>query len=56
MFRKIKSNISIVILILFLSVTPVAYAADTISKYEQELEAVKQEQQENAKNLTGIER
>lgn len=56
MFRKIKSNISIVILILFLSVTPVIYAADTISKYEQELEAVKQEQQENAKNLTGIER
>ena len=51
MFRKIKSNILIVIMILFLSVINLVYAADTISKYEQELEAVKQEQQENAKNM-----
>lgn len=56
MFRKIKSNIKIVILVLFLSIIPAIYAADTISKYEQELEAVKQQQQENAKNMTGVER
>ncbi len=55
MFKKIKISI-ITIAILFLSIIPIAYGADTISKYEEQLEAVKLEQQENAKNLTGIER
>ena len=56
MQNKIKINIILMISIVFLSVTPMVYAADTISKYEQQLEEVKQEQQENAEKLTGIER
>ena len=56
MQNKIKRNIVLMVSILFLSVTPIVCAADTISKYEQQLEAVKQEQQENADKLTGIER
>lgn len=56
MQNKIKRNIVLMVSILFLSVTPIVCAADTISKYEQQLEAVKQEQQENADKLTGVER
>ena len=54
--RKIKTNIIIGISILFLSALPIVYGVDTLSKYEEELERVKQEQQENASKLTGIER
>ena len=56
MQNKIKRNIVLMVSILFLSVTPIVCAVDTISKYEQQLEAVKQEQQENADKLTGVER
>ena len=56
MQNKIKRNIVLMVSILFLSVTPIVCAADTISKYEQQLEAVKQEQQENADKLRGVER
>jgi len=56
--NKIKKKISIIICIIFLSNVslPIVYGADTLSKYEQELEAVKKEQQENASKLTGVER
>ncbi len=54
--RKIKTNIIIGISILFLSALPIVYGVDTLSKYEEELERVKQEQQENASKLTGVER
>lgn len=56
MQNKIKRNIIVMVSILFLSVTPIICATDTISKYEQQLETVKQEQQENAEKLTGVER
>ncbi len=55
MVKKIKREI-IVFVLLFLSVCPIIYSADTLSKYEEELEKVKREQQENAKTLTGVEK
>ena len=54
--KKIKSNIVIIICILFLSMFSIVYGADAISKYEEQLEKVKKEQQENASKLTGVER
>lgn len=55
MLNKIKRYIAIVS-ILFLSVSPIVYCADTISKYEEQLENVKREQQKNAEQLTGVEK
>ena len=56
MSYRIKRNIIISVSILFLSANPIVRAADTISKYEEQLEQVKQEQQENAAKLTGVEK
>ena len=56
---KGKGQKILFILVMILLVLPVysrVFAANTLSKYEQELESVMQEQQENASKLTGIER
>lgn len=56
--KEIKRKILIIICIVFLSnlSVKVVYGADTLSKYEEQLEAVKQEQKENASKLTGVEK
>ena len=56
--KEIKRRILIIICIVFLSSlsVKVVYGADTLSKYEEQLEAVKQEQKENASKLTGVEK
>ena len=54
--KKIKRKILIIICIVFLSNYLVVYGADNLADYEQQLEAVKQEQLENASKLTGVER
>ena len=56
MISRIKKNSIIYITILFLSILPIVYGADTLSKYEQQLEDVKQEQLENSQKLTGVEK
>ena len=56
MISRIKKNSIIYITILFLSILPIVYGADTLSKYEQQLEDVKQEQLENFQKLTGVEK
>lgn len=56
MRKKIKINIILILSIVFLSQFPIVYGIDSISKYEEQLEKVKQEQQENASKLTGVER
>lgn len=54
--KKIKRKIMIIICIVFLSNSLIVYGADNLANYEEQLEAVKQEQLENASKLTGIER
>ena len=56
MISRIKKNSIVYITILFLSILPIVYGADTLSKYEQQLEDVKQEQLENSQKLTGVEK
>ena len=56
MLSRIKKNSIILVTILFLSILPIVYGADTLSKYEQQLEDVKQEQLENSQKLTGVEK
>ncbi|MBR2785064.1 MAG: peptidoglycan DD-metalloendopeptidase family protein [Clostridia bacterium] len=55
--RKIKRFLSIIICLVFLSTLNLSVlAADNISKYEEELDAVRKQQKENAENLTGVEK
>ncbi len=54
--KKIKRRIIIIICIVFLSNSLIVYGADNLANYEEQLEAVKQEQLENASKLTGVER
>lgn len=55
--RKIKRFSSIIICLVFLSTLNLSVlAADNISKYEEELDAVRKEQKQNAENLTGVEK
>lgn len=54
--KKIKRKIMIIICIVFLSNSLIVYGADNLANYEEQLEAVKQEQLENASKLTGVER
>ncbi len=55
--RKIKGKIAIIVCIVFLSsLSLVVYGANDISRYEEQLEAVKQEQLENASKLSGVEK
>lgn len=54
--KKIKRRIMIIICIVFLSNSLIVYGADNLANYEEQLEAVKQEQLENASKLTGVER
>lgn len=55
--RKVKTTLSLIICLVFLSTLNLSvFAADQISKYEEELNAVRKEQQENIENLTGTEK
>lgn len=57
--KEIRKKILIAASVIFLSGILSAgkiYGADTLSKYEEQLESVKKEQQENASKLTGVER
>jgi len=55
--KKIKGGLLISICLVFLSILNVnVYAADTISKYEEQLNEVKKEQKQNAENLSGVEK
>lgn len=56
--NRIKRKIAIIFCVVFLSniSMQVIYGADTLSKYEEQLEQVKKEQQENASKLTGVEK
>ena len=55
--RRVKTTLSLIICLVFLSILNVSVlAADQISKYEEELNAVRKEQKENAENLTGTEK
>lgn len=56
MNKKLKRNIAVVLMVVAIPLALKVNAADTISKYEEQLEAVKKEQQENAKKLTGVEK